>query len=74
MQSINYPTVAIGTERLRITPGPFHSDAMMGKLVNALIAVWQKYDLPFVSPNLDVDENFYKMLPRVTKTHVAKHA
>ena len=36
---INYPTVARGEERLRITPGPFHDDAMMDAFVSALRAV-----------------------------------
>jgi len=46
IQPINYPTVAKGTERLRITPTPCHEDHMIAELAAALVEVWDELALP----------------------------
>ena len=49
VQSINYPTVPKGTERLRIAPTPFHTREMMEEFVFQLLRVWTDAGLPLLA-------------------------
>ncbi|MEM7296127.1 MAG: 5-aminolevulinate synthase [Pseudomonadota bacterium] len=49
VQPINYPTVPKGTERLRFTPSPLHSDADIDHLVKALRLLWSQCAVARVS-------------------------
>ena len=52
IQPINYPTVAKGTERLRITPSPYHDDGLIDGLADALLQVWERLGLPLKQKSL----------------------
>src|ERR1700686_4522784 len=52
IQPINYPTVAKGTERLRITPPPYHDNGLIDHLAEALLQVWERLGLPLQKKSL----------------------
>jgi 5-aminolevulinate synthase len=65
IQPINYPTVARGTERLRITPTPFNSAEMIDGLRDALLETWQALGIHFAQPTLEAAASSDRVVPLV---------
>jgi 5-aminolevulinate synthase len=65
IQPINYPTVPRGTERLRITPTPFHSDALIDGLKEALVETWTALGIPLTDNRRPGIEKTERIIPLV---------
>ncbi|MCR5858362.1 5-aminolevulinate synthase [Mesorhizobium sp. J428] len=65
IQPINYPTVPRGTERLRITPTPFHTDGLIDGLKDALVETWTALGIPFSDMRKPGIEKSDRIIPLV---------
>lgn len=65
IQPINYPTVPRGTERLRLTPGPFHSDKLIDELAGALRETWDAVGIPLADEGKPEISKTERIIPLV---------
>ncbi|KAJ1511066.1 mitochondrial 5-aminolevulinate synthase [Coelomomyces lativittatus] len=73
VQSINYPTVPVGEERLRITPTPCHTSSMMDELVHALSTIWKekslKYENDWINSEKGVAMGLSQKVPQLVQSN-----
>ena len=65
IQPINYPTVPRGTERLRVTPTPFHTDELIDGLKDALLETWEALGIPFAQETREERASSERIVPLV---------
>jgi len=58
IQPINYPTVPKGTERIRITPGPLHSEKCLDYLCDSIMEEWVRLELPLKKQPLQKKQSY----------------
>ena len=68
IQPINYPTVPRGTERLRITPTPLHSDELLDGLKEALLETWTALGIPMGDNRRPGVQKTDRIIPLVVPT------
>lgn len=64
VQPINYPTVAVGSERFRFTPSPVHTEEMMIYLKDSLVALWREFNMPLKHEAPTPSRIQFKVLPQ----------
>ena len=73
VQAINYPTVDVGQEKLRVTPSPHHTNQMINQFVGSILTVWKKHNLPLI-PEAERDPSAAHHLSHFLETQADNRA